>query len=619
MFSRFCSGHCGFTAVFLALTVFLALSVGCSRISTEEQRLVALLPIEYHGADPAHSWLASALNAAAAEQSRGLDATVFSVRDGSQAEQRGAREALYGSVSGTPSQAHLKLYLEQPQSRRVRLVHEGRADSPAALLGVLRTGLEAAGLAGVAFSTKSGDAFVHFGQALVATSRERAEAELSDALRTDPQFTGASLRLAASLALGGNVGSAEAELQRLLAALPEDRALERSYALLELASIRADRDGGVQALEQVVTASPADTDARNRLAQLYLQLRRFGDAARNFERVATANPSNAEYWNQALYAYAYAGSRENAMRMVAPYRKASPADANVDDSLGDVHYFLGEFREAAARYEVAYNTNPKLLAGFSMFKAAWAWIYAGELAKADEAAERYIGELRQNNAPLADLRNAQWQYLRGRRIEARSAAEAMRRQHNTYPQAFLSLLASQLYFWDVAEKGADALDFRRGAPYGVAVRPAVAALAQASQSGLTANERAAAIAPLVAAPQQPTLVAVATYLDAQRGGAISEEVLQTFEVADFAVPESRAMLTHFLYAWALTQSGRSEQALSVFARRLPPVAEDDGMLWPIVFPQVFRWEQQAATAAGKASPISNLDALVNVLVGPPPA
>lgn len=75
------------------------------------------------------------------------------------------------------------------------------------------------------------------------------------------------------------------------------------------------------------------------------------------------------------------------------------------------------------------------------------------------------------------------------------------------------------------------------------------------------------------------------------------------------------MITHLLLGWALAGSGQHEEALRVFARRIPPVAEDEGLLWPLVIPQSLQWEQEAAAAAGKPSSIEKLDALVNVLAG----
>lgn len=602
-------------AMGLALGALMLLLVACSRTPEASRRVVAVLPASYLGADASSRWLSNAVTAAIAEQVRGISAaSVFLVRDANEAANRGATEILRTSVSGDATRPRLHLYLDRPASRQVRLLLQDSAASPAELLVQLRKGLEAGGLAGNPFSTENGDAFVRFGMALVADNAAQSEQALREALAADPRFTGAALRLASALAATGNRSGAEAELEGLLSRLPEDRAVERAYARLELAGLRLDREGVLQALEQTVSAVPQDADARLQLAQAFVQSRRYSDAAKHFVQLAHADPSNAQHWNQAVYAHAFAGDRERALALMEDYRRAAPQDANVEDSAGDVHFFFSQFRQAAERYTAAYDRNPKLLNGFSLFKAGWAWLYAGELAQADEAVARYTGALRESNPALADFRSAQWQFLRGRRQEARSAAEAMRRQEGQYGPGFASLLASQLYLWDVAEQGVSALEFRRGARYGLSVRPVVAALAQASQPGLTAAQRAAMISQVGPAEQQPLLVAVATYLDATRGQGMPEGMLDTFRIADGAVAESRAMVTHLLLAWALASTGNAEEAMTLFQRRLPPVAEDDGLLWALVMPQSLLWERDTAAKAGASSSIEKLDALVRVLL-----
>jgi tetratricopeptide (TPR) repeat protein len=395
------------------------------------------------------------------------------------------------------------------------------------------------------------------------------------------------------------VAAASQELDRLLKSLPEDRALDRAYASLELAVLHNDRMGALRGLEQVVAASPGDTDARYRLAQVYTQARRYSEAAEQYLVLAEGEPSNASYWNEAAYAQAYGEDRGGAIRSLERYRAAAPDDPNAEDSLGDVSYFFADFQAAAEHYEAAYKRDPKLNLGFSQFKAAWAWLQAGDLNRADEAANRYVGDLRNANPQLADLRSAQWQYIRGRREEARSAAEAMRGQQGTASPAFASLLASQLYIWDAVEQGAPALRFQGGARYGTAVRPVVAALAQALSPHVPSTERTAVIARLIPAQQQPAVVAAATYLTFERENAHTAQTLSILQNADAAVAESRAMFTHAVLGWAFAQAGDHDSALKIFTRRIPPVSEDDGLLWPLVFPRSLQWELQSAERAGR--------------------
>ncbi len=616
-----CAKAFSWCALGLCVAVCLALGLtGCSRASQAGRRVVAILPAEYQGSDPAHRWLAVATAAAMAEQVRGATvSSVAMVRDGNEAAGRAATEILRPVIAGDSTRSRLTLYREFPATRKVELLAQFTSLTHDDYLARLQDSLQQVGLAGSRFSTSSGEAFRSFGQALVAASRDDALPLLRQAIQEDGRFTGASLRLASSLARAGDPTAAETELYRLMEQLPADRALERALAQLELASLRADRPAALQALEAVVAAVPNDADARTQLAQALMQARRYQDAATHYAALTQADPSFANHWNQAAYAFAYASNETEALRMLEGYRQAAPEDANADDTAGDVAFFFSRFAQAAASYSSAADRGPQTYV-FSRFKAAWALLLAAELKQADETMERYLEAIRPKNEALAEFRRAQWNYLRGRRDEARSAAEAMRRQDNRYGATFSGLVASQLYIWDVAHRGPATIDFQSGAGprYGLQVHGIIAALSQVSRPGLNPAERAQVVARILPPQQQSTVVAMATHLAALREGRLSSEALAAFQIADASTPESRAQFTHALLGWALTQTGQHEEALKVFDRRVPPLAEDDGLLWPLILPASLQWEQQAARAAGKPSSIDKLDSLVNVLIAGSP-
>ncbi len=62
-------------------------------------------------------------------------------------------------------------------------------------------------------------------------------------------------------------------------------------------SILAELDGEIHALEKAVEDRPDAEDLRSRLAQKYMVLRRFTQAARQYESFLRAEPSNAAAWN----------------------------------------------------------------------------------------------------------------------------------------------------------------------------------------------------------------------------------------------------------------------------------------------------------------------------------
>jgi hypothetical protein len=109
------------------------------------------------------------------------------------------------------------------------------------------------------------------------------------------------------------------------------------------------------------------------------------------------------------------------------------------------------------------------------------------------------------------------------------------------------------------------------------------------------------------------LVAAATYLDAQRHPPLSAEAMQALVVADQAMPEAQAMVTHALSAWGFLQRGEAQEAALLFARRIPPVAADDGLLWPLFFPDSLAWELEAWKRAGQQPPVPHMPSLAQQL------
>lgn len=599
------------------LTAALFAIGGCRKGAPDGVRRIALLPFEYQGSEIGNRWLADALETAAADQMRGVpDVIPLRATDAGSAAVLGATEALRGIVSGGPEALRIQLYRESLTSSQVRPLGNGRPIPLGEALPELRRLLEATDAAGAPFSTANPKAFEAFGRALRATDTAQAVSLLGEALSLDPRFTSASLRLAALYQRNGEIGKAEQEAGRLLKALPADRALDSAYAELQLASFRKNDAEIESALAGVVTAAPHDLEAANRLAVIYQQRRRYGDAVKLLREMAKTDRRNPALWNQIAYAEAFGGNRPGAMEALGEYRKLNPADPNVEDSTGDVLFFFGKFAEAAESYEKAHKLGPKWQGGFALFKAAWARMYADDLAAADSRMEQYLALLRTANKQMAELRAAQWQFLRGRRAEARSSLTAILGQ-GSLARPYRGLVASQLYVWDIAEGRLAQLvaEFRARTPrYGTEVTPVLAGLLEGAKAGLTPAERAAAISRVMGGNAPGMTVAAATFLEARLHPPLSAEGLQALVMADNATPEASAMFTHALAAWGFLERGEAAEAAQIFARRIPPVATDDGMLWSLIFPQSLEWELEAWKGAGQPPPVPHMRKLADALL-----
>lgn len=604
----------------IALIAGVGAYSGCRKPAAAEQtaRRVALLPFEYQGSDLADRWLSNGLEAAAADQMRGITGVIpVRATDAGSAAAEDATEAIRGIVSGSAQSVRLQLYLEDLRAGRVRPLGDGRSIPITEALPELRKLLDSAGLAGARFSTSNPKAFEAFGRALDAGDSAQSAALLAEAVAQDPGFTSAALRLASLYQRTGDHAKAEAEVQRLLSSLSPDRILDRAYADLQLATFQANGPGIEAALAGIIKASPGDLDAANRLAVIYQQRRRYNEAVTVLREMAVIDRTNYALWNQIVYAEMFSGNRPGAQMALEEYRKLRPRDPNVDDSTGDVSFFFGDFSGAAESYERANHLDPNWQNGFPLLKAAWSRMLADELDAADAVMARYVAFVQPSNRQLSDLRMAQWLFLRGQRAEARSRLTGILGESGLAP-GYRGLIASQLYVWDIAEGHLEKLlsEFRARTPrYGLQITPAFAALLAGSAPGLTPAKRVEAISHVLNTNAPEALVAAATFLDAQLRPPLSAEGMQALAVADQAIPEASAMFTHALAGWGYLERGEPSEAALIFARRIPPVASDDGILWPLVFPARLRWELDAWEKAGQPSPLPQLRKLVGELAG----
>lgn len=73
------------------------------------------------------------------------------------------------------------------------------------------------------------------------------------------------------------------------------------------------------------------------------------------------------------------------------------------------------------------------------------------------------------------------------------------------------------------------------------------------------------------------------------------------------------MFTHALAGWGYLARGEAGEAAQTFARRIPPVAADDGLLWPLVFPESLEWELEAWKQAGQKPAVPRMRKLLDAL------
>lgn len=158
--------------------------------------------------------------------------------------------------------------------------------------------------------------------------------------------------------------------ERARKANPRDRGVE---------SILAELDGEIVALERAIEDKPAAPELRSRLAQRYMILRRYGEAAEQYEHFVRLQPRSAAAWN----------------------------------NLGVCRRDLNEYDKAAEAFEQAVRWDPGLLQAYA--NLAEVHERRGDLAGAGKVIERvlpFLPHARQAHAygMLARLHFLQGQY-----------------------------------------------------------------------------------------------------------------------------------------------------------------------------------------------------------------
>ena len=455
----------------LLAALLLGGSVSCSRRAEPAAGRLAILRFENLTGDATWDWAGRALSevmisslAAAPGVSvlpsarlhgsdRALGREVTSApgisAERTQALLGGATRIAYGEyeLRGGRLQAHLTL--EDPATGRV--VAMASAGSGAG---------EVIGLAGVLarqvnsgarpYLTRNQEALRLYSTAIEAGPAPAAQA-LAGAIAADPDFAPPYLMLAQARIAARDTAGADAVLSRALshaAAMPE---AERARIQLDAALLRGDAAGRRTALAALARATPGDATVWRALGEDAGNRRQYRESVEAYRKAAALEPNDAATLNALGYAAAHAGDLAAARQALEQYGRLRPAEANPLDSLGDVHLYQGKLKEAEDYYQQAWKKDAAFLGGGTLFKAAWAHLLTGDAAGADAIAMRYLEARRKAGDPVVEYRQAQWEWIAGRRLAGYAHLQSFARAHHTGALMDMAARAyAQLALWDLA-------------------------------------------------------------------------------------------------------------------------------------------------------------------------
>lgn len=386
----------------ISAVFFILLIAGCNR-QTKSDSIPALsiLSAENLSGDDSLNWIGEALPALVTLQLEGLPD--ISVRRASH-----DREAAPGS---------LRVYCRYQQSQQQLQVDcwQQGTESTIHVSGSLEKGLAAiADEIAKDLYSKPHPAISVSNEALKAYAEGRYE----DSVQLAPDFGLAYVEGAIKAA---SVGNREHSLKLVDAGIARGKSIPELYlSQLEFtkASLTGDREGQLSSLGKITKLDPSDSIRLRNYAQLLLSARRLPEAASAQAALTQLRPDDLDAWNMLGYFRAYAGDLDGAKQALEKYAALSSQSPNAIDSLGEVHFYLGKFKEAEQYFVQSFEKDPKFNRGDAMFKAAISRFRAGDTSGAKELFNRYTAELNTDQEWL----NIRWEYMTGNRENAEREA-----------------------------------------------------------------------------------------------------------------------------------------------------------------------------------------------------
>jgi serine/threonine protein kinase len=182
--------------------------------------------------------------------------------------------------------------------------------------------------------------------------------ELEEAVRLDPQFALAMLRLGDEYRLQGDLrrgNELQLKVEQLQSRLPR-------YDQLTLQAVKArrsqDPEAELAARQQLVSEFPRSTMDRGLFGNMLAGVGKREQALGLFKQGLALDPKSEDLLNFECYALALGGDFDGALAANDAYTAIRPGDPNPLDTRGDVLYIAGRDDEAVAAYRKVLELKP---------------------------------------------------------------------------------------------------------------------------------------------------------------------------------------------------------------------------------------------------------------------
>ena len=454
------------------------------------------------------------------------------------------------------------------------------------------------------YTTHSEPALAAYIQALESGSAVSMEDKLSAAIQADPDFPPPYRLLAQERVQRGDAAGATAILDQAVARGDRLPAVDRARFELQAAEIGGDLNARYEALLKLVKLDSSDPMPWRALGETASSRHEYRRAMESYQKAVEIEANDAASWNALGYAAAYAGDLAAATSALRRYQALAPNDANPLDSLGDVNLISGKLAEAEKFYQESFQKDANFQNQGSLLKAAVARLYTGDIAAADQTANRYFDVRAKAKDPILEYRRAQWMWLTGRRKEAFGRMQAfVTATENTPLRDTASRAQAELSLWrlmtgnrDAAAKlAADGLRIGTPAARGNAAVAAFLALPPASPSEWSVRAERQ-----FGGPGQNNIrnfaLSYALLVNSafQPAGLLLKQIWESgLPIADEGMP--------VLLAWTYIKTGKPQEAAPLL--RFNPVPNANGLTpyATFYFPRIFYLRGLLAQKEGRTA------------------
>lgn len=314
-----------------------------------------------------------------------------------------------------------------------------------------------------------------------------------------------------------------------------------------------DRDQ-IAALRRLTSLLPNDSANWERLAQLLSGDGDLKEASAAQSRLSELEPEKQAVWNQLGYYRVWEGDLAGAAKALERYKALAPGSPNPLDSLGDVHYYAGQFKEAERYFLDSMAKDPAFFQGQGYFKAAMARLRLGDAAKATEHFEKFATA----QGPAKELLLAQWGYISG----SSGMADLEKAARSDSPDTAAAAWALLAVLYQSEGKDAAARDAARQALFRSRTpmaRVAAQAVTFATLPSVSKEEWLARAEKLIPAPDQgPVRKRLAMYGMLLHRDCDGAESISKGRLRHLAPPDDREM--RLVLAWCLAEQGDRQDA-----------------------------------------------------------